>query len=356
MYLVSYCIIVAFHPELDIPKLYIYRSYDQTYNQLTSLVHFEIVQNNFFEDKQNFNLKTLEQLNVAAFAVLNREKNTALAEMFSIELKFTTDYLKFWFNKSKKILEMNNEILNFIESTPKNDCCLCDFPLQSRTENDWFEHVCKAEHLFLENIYTARQMFQMRIDNFDVYFDKVKKILDNLDEFCASIETENKLSIAKGETNEEIKDIVEKIKNIDAGKKDKGEATKEKTIGYLYKNSINFLPNDKISGDFPLSAEFFENMIFIHKNKFVMHHSHVTGKIIGYAHEYCNLQTRENYYTIPAFAHNQFRFDFFLFLKGLRASVWETNEIFAGGKDPTDVNFAIVQNQVRFIDAIKYYQ
>ena len=102
MYLVSYCIIVAFHPELDIPKLYIYRSYDQTYNQLTSLVHFEIVQNNFFEDKQNFNLKTLEQLNVAAFAVLNREKNTALAEMFSIELKFTTDYLKFWFNKNKK--------------------------------------------------------------------------------------------------------------------------------------------------------------------------------------------------------------------------------------------------------------
>ena len=199
-------------------------------------------------------------------------------------------------------------------------------------------------------------MFQMRIDNFDVYFDKVKKILDNLDEFCASIETENKLRIAKGETNEEIKDIVEKIKNIGAGKKDKGEATKEKTIGYLYKNSINFLPNDKISGDSPLSAEFFENMIFIHKNKLVMHHSHVTGKIIGYAHEYCNLQTRENYYTIPAFAHNQFRFDFFLFLKGLRASVWETNEIFAGGKDPTDVNFAIVQNQVRFIDAIKYYQ
>ena len=148
MYVVSYCIIIAFHPELDIPRLYIYRSYDQTYNQLTSLLHFEIVQNNFFEHKQNFNPKTLEQLKDAAFAVLNREKNTALAEMFSIELKFTTDWLKFWFNKNKKILEMNNEeILNFIESAPKNDCCLCDFPLQSMAENGWFEHVCKAEHL-----------------------------------------------------------------------------------------------------------------------------------------------------------------------------------------------------------------
>ena len=83
---------------------------------------------------------------------------------------------------------------------------------------------------------------------------------------------------------------------------------------------------------------------------------HVTGKIVGYALEYCNLQTRENYYTIPVFAHNQFRFYFFLFLKGLRASVWETTEISIGRKNPTDVNFAIVQNQVRFIDTVKYYQ
>ena len=80
------------------------------------------------------------------------------------------------------------------------------------------------------------------------------------------------------------------------------------------------------------------------------------GKIVGYVHEFCNLQTRENYYTIPVLAHNQFRFDFFLLLKGLTAGVWETTEIFIGGKNPTDVNFATVQNQVRFIDTIKYYQ
>ena len=119
---------------------------------------------------------------------------------------------------------------------------------------------------------------------------------------------------------------------------------------------MKLLPNEKISGDFPLSTRFLQNLIFIHKNEFAIHHSHVTGKIVGYAHEFCNLQTRENYYTIPVLAHNQFRFDFFLLLKGLRAGVWETSEIFIGGKNPTDVNFAIVQNQVRFIDAIKYYQ
>ena len=59
---------------------------------------------------------------------------------------------------------------------------------------------------------------------------------------------------------------------------------------------------------------------------------------------------------IIPFAHNQFRFDFFLFLKGIRPSVWETSGINIGGKNPTDFNFAIIQNQVRFIDTVKYFQ
>ena len=47
---------------------------------------------------------------------------------------------------------------------------------------------------------------------------------------------------------------------------------------------------------------------------------------------------------------------FFLLLKGIRPSVWETSEIAIGGKNPTDVNFAIIRNQVRFIDTVKYFQ
>lgn len=105
-----------------------------------------------------------------------------------------------------------------------------------------------------------------------------------------------------------------------------------------------------------MSDKFLQNLYHIHTNKLVFHHSHVTGKIVGYAHEYCNLQVRENYFTVPVLAHNQFRFDFFLFLEGLKASVWETTSINVGGKNPTDVNFAIIEDQVRFIDTVKYYQ
>ena len=88
-----------------------------------------------------------------------------------------------------------------------------------------------------------------------------------------------------------------------------------KTIALLYQHAINFIPTDKIQGDFPVSGKFLPNMISIVKNKFVIHHSHVSDKIIGYAHDFCNQRTRENYYTTPVFAHNQFRFDFFFVSK-----------------------------------------
>ena len=82
----------------------------------------------------------------------------------------------------------------------------------------------------------------------------------------------------------------------------------------------------------------------------------MTGKIIGFAHNFCNLKCKESYHTIPVLAHNQFRFDFFLFLKGIRPSVWETSDIAIGGKNPTNVNFANIKSQVKFIDTIKYFQ
>ena len=119
---------------------------------------------------------------------------------------------------------------------------------------------------------------------------------------------------------------------------------------------INFLTTDKVKGDFSISDKFLSNITAIFENQVVLHHSHVTSKIIGYAHDFCNQKCKENYYTIPVLAHNQFRSDFFLFLKGIIPSLWETTDISIGGKNPTDVNFAIIKYQVRFIITIKYFQ
>ena len=217
---------------------------------------------------------------------------------------------------------------------------MCDFPIEPTATNGWADHVFKPEHLFLENIFTQKEMTSMGIDKFEHFSKKMNKILYTVTSFCASIERESMSS------NSEIEEIVEKIKKIKTSRDDDKKATKEKAIGFLYSQSMKFLPTDKVKGDFLISGKFLSNMIAIIKKQVVLHHSHVTGKIIGYAHDSCNQKCRENYYTVPVMAHNQFRFDFFLFLKGIRPSVWETTDISIGRKNSTNVNFAIIKNQV----------
>ena len=147
---------------------------------------------------------------------------------------------------------------------------------------------------FLENIFNAKDLCKMGIVDFEIYFNKVKKIVDNVNYFCLSIENENRISIIEGKPDPELDEIIKKLKQIKTSKNKKNdkEATKQKAIGFLYQESIKFLPNDKIFSDFPMSDKFLQNLFFIHTNQITVHHSHVTGKIIGYAHEYCNFQIR----------------------------------------------------------------
>ena len=91
---------------------------------------------------------------------------------------------------------------------------------------------------------------------------------------------------------------------------------------------------------------------YVHKivsAKINLHHSHITGKIIGYVHDFCNLKVRENKHVIPCIAHNDF------LLKGIRLSAWRTKDINIGGKNLTDLNYASIE-KFKFIDTMKYFQ
>ena len=70
--------IIAFHPDLKLPQLYIYRSYDHFDEDLTSLHHFDVAQQIFFDFNKNFNLKTLKQLQNSTLAVKNKKDNSAM--------------------------------------------------------------------------------------------------------------------------------------------------------------------------------------------------------------------------------------------------------------------------------------
>ena len=220
MYVVSYCIVVAFHPDLNLPHLFIYRAYDQTTEELESRVHFCTIQKDFFNFTEHFNLKTLKQLQDAVLSVCNRSRETALAEMFNIELKFTVDCLRKWTDKNK-VLELDEKQKNdYMQNNKRGTCYICDFPMESRAPNGWFENVCRGEHLFLENLYKTKEMFQMEILNFEIFMDKVANILDKVDEFCESIEREHLGNIIAGKDWDEINAIVDKIKKTKTYKND----------------------------------------------------------------------------------------------------------------------------------------
>ena len=177
MHIVSYCIIAAFHPDLKLPHVIIYRSFDQTKEELNSLKHFlDVCDKIFFKFSENYNLKTFRQLQDAALTVFNKSRETALAEMFNIELKFTCDCLKVWFEKNINLDELAEDTkYEYRQNNVPDICCICDFPIYSRAPNGWFDHVCKAEHLFLENVYDVKDLFKMGILDYGVFLIKLVK-------------------------------------------------------------------------------------------------------------------------------------------------------------------------------------
>ena len=111
----------------------------------------------------------------------------------------------------------------------------------------------------------------------------------------------------------------------------------ETLLVFLYSSMIKFCRTDKIRG-IPLLRNFIENLKEI-MNKTYLHHLHITGEIIGYAHSFCSTKVRENKYKITVASHNLFRCDFFFLLKGLRAGVWRTRDLSIGSKKPYRYKF-----------------
>ena len=114
-------------------------------------------------------------------------------------------------------------------------------------------------------------------------------------------------------------------------------------------------PKTDFESDSFTTKSLFEYVHKIINVKINLHHSHVTGEIKGYTHDFCNWIIKENKNIVPCFAHNFFKFDFYFLLKNLKLSVYRTKDINIGGNNLTDINFASIDN-FKFIDTIKYYQ
>ena len=123
---------------------------------------------------------------------------------------------------------------------------------------------------------------------------------------------------------------------------------------FVYQKLKEF-PAGRFDFDALTTQDLFGSIHWVVKVKLNLHHSQVTGKILGYAHNFHNMKVRENQNQFFCIAHNFSGFDMFFLLKGIRLSVWGTKNLNICKSELTNINFASLGSQVKFIDAMKYY-
>ena len=269
--------------------------------------------------------------------------------MFSCELKFTLDICKKWFDE--KFTCRNMELDLFTKQRHRREypldwengrCCICDFDLSlgraKMTKNEsekmtYLEFVVKKEHAFIRNIFQLEDLAECpEMSTLENYFENFKKfiqvalLLENGYSPQSDAEFISDSCIEEFLRDNEIEDFQDlytevpnvRIKNVIVSKKTRNNLFK--LICYVYKKVMKFPENS--SEIKPLVTKNFLNVaINLTVGSVVIHYTHVTGDIIGYAHNFCNRKLKENQRIIPVIAHNLFSFDFFFVIKGIRLCV-----------------------------------
>ena len=166
MQVVSYAIIFAFHPKLEMKRIIIERSFGHSLEKLTTIDHLTSDQFKFIDSI------TLKQLRDRAISVSEKKKCTAVSEMFSTELKFASDCLLKWFYSKNKKKELSlDEKREYEVSNPidweKGKCEICTFPLHinpsdkvnnSEEKMSFGDFIIQKEHKSLRNIFLEEDL------------------------------------------------------------------------------------------------------------------------------------------------------------------------------------------------------
>ena len=373
MNVVSYVIILAFHPKLNLPRIIIERSFGHSLERLSQIDYLTSEQLKYKD------VITLKQLRDSALLVHQKKNPLAVSEMFNIEIKFATNCVLSWFYDKYKNLELDIKLkIEYEKKNPidwKNGhCVLCTFPLEVNPTNHpnenmtYGDFIIKKEHMFLRNIFSKEQLLKSlpisTFESFKKHFIEFLEIVIFLEEGIKSFlrisdfPYQNLTGFIEKHFGDfsTFDEIKQEINNVEV----KGYANPKipkfnlQLYAFVYDKIMKF-PFSEFECDTVTTVNFFQSIHRIINVKVHLHHSHVTGQIKGYVHDFCNWLVRENYDVVPCIAHNFFKFDMFFLLKGIRLSVWRTTDINIGGNNMTDINYAQIDN-FKFIDSIKYYQ
>ena len=158
MFAVSYMMIVAFHPALQLDRVIINRSFAHTLDQLSNIDYLTREQVGFIDNY------LIHMLKDCANKVSKRQCKNSLGQMFSVESALVKKTLLKWFNTKfkrtfteiKPIAKIRFESENKID-WPKDKCVICKFPMRlepnnSQTPNSamtYGDFVIRFEHTFL---------------------------------------------------------------------------------------------------------------------------------------------------------------------------------------------------------------
>ena len=375
MNVVSYVIILAFHPDLNLPRIIIERSFGHSLQKLCQIDYLTSEQLKYKD------IITLKQLRDSALAVHKKTDALAVAEMFSIEIRFATNCLLAWFHNKYKNKEIDLTVkIQYQNENPidweNGRCVLCSFPLEANLTNaqnnndtmSYGDFVARKEHMFLRNVFSKEQLSKSApistFESFHKHFIEFLEIVIFLEEAINSLSHISECSYPNligfiekhfGEfsTFDQIKEDIANVE-VKSYAETKIPHFKLQLYAFVYDKIMRF-PFTDFECDTLTTTNFFVCVHRIINVKVHLHHSHVTGQIKGYAHDFCNWTVRENRDVIPCIAHNFFQFDMFFLLKGIRLSAWRTTNINIGGNNMTDINFAQIDD-FKFIDSLKYYQ
>ena len=187
MYVISYCLVFAFHPKLDIERILVYRILQQNQQQLFDSSHLKLKMLQFVDSV------TLNKFKDKGLKVYGKKSSFALSEMSSVELKFTIDLLLKWFYSLYKMrfLELDTLTKQNYEKSNKTDwtkttCCICDFKLSlgasygpGSKKMTYLDFAIKKEYLFLRNLYDQEILNDFKqVKKIMTYYENFKEMLN----------------------------------------------------------------------------------------------------------------------------------------------------------------------------------
>ena len=126
----------------------------------------------------------------------------------------------------------------------------------------------------------------------------------------------------------EIKDLINDVKIKNGKSSTKIPKFTLQTYAFVYQRLMDF-PHGRFDYETLTKLNFFVSAHRIINVKIHLHHSHVTGKIIGYAHDFSNMKVRENQNQFSCIELNFIGFDMFFLIKSfsLKKYFFTTNNL-----------------------------